>query len=117
MSIKKELVDAVTLLREHCHGRKCFRGEPCEFYVPSENGAYRVCKLEYAPCYWSIKKQKSRKEVFLERFPDAMIADDNAPIECAKYIFGTKEDYQCSPNRAKCKECWDKPAPTKYQED
>lgn len=116
MSIKKELVDAVTLLREHCHGRKCFRGEPCEFYVPSENGAYRVCKLEYAPCYWSIKKQKSRKEVFLKVFQDARCKLRGEPTTCVNNVFGTIE-VDCCTKGIHCDECWDKPAPTKYQED
>lgn len=116
MIIKKEFIDAVTLLKENCHGRKCFKGEPCEFYVPAENVGHGKCELEYAPCYWSIKTPKSREEVVLEKFPNARCDLHGEPATCVNNVFGTIE-VDCCHKQIHCDECWDKPAPDEYQED
>lgn len=112
MIIKKDLWDAVATIKEHCHDKKCSRGEECEFHTTTSFGG---CALAYAPLYWSVKKPKTRMEVFLEKFPDARRDPCGEPSTCVRNVFG-ETNVDCD-NSVGCENCWNEPAPDEYQED
>lgn len=50
-------------------------------------------------------KEPSFKDVFLEKFPKAIMYNDGIPLSCRASIFGGK----CSLGSTKCFECWNQP--------
>lgn len=96
--------NAVATIKEYCDNRKCARGEPCLFRDNSDAPYY--CGLYCQPMYWKPKRLKTRREVYLEKFPNAKCAPNGT---CAAYVFGG-DCISC------CSDCWDLPAPDEFQE-
>lgn len=116
MSKANELRNATATIKEYCDNMKCRKGEKCLFH--RDRNYLGGCMLAHAPVYWQEKTLKTRKEVFLEQFPNARLSDDTAPKTCVKNVFGENEkDYPCDHCHGKCRDCWDEPAPDEYQED
>lgn len=114
MGKAEELRKAVSTIKEYCDKRKCARGENCLFRDNSDTPYY--CRLVCQPLYWQPKRLKTRKEVFLERFPNAECCDRGEPNTCVNKVFGTIE-VGCCHKPIHCDECWDLPAPDEFQEE
>lgn len=114
MSKADELRNATATIKEYCDSMKCRRGEKCLFY--RDRNYLGGCMLAHAPVYWQEKPLKTRKEVFLERFPNAVCASTGDPCACVSNVFG-QTDNICRNGNASCVNCWDEPAPDEYQED
>lgn len=105
MGKAEELRNAVSTIKEYCDNMKCRRHEKCLFY--RDRNYLGGCMMAHAPMYWSHKTLKTRREVFLERFPNAKCAPSGT---CAAYVFGG----DCI---GTCTDCWDLPAPDECQEE
>ena len=114
MSQANQVRTAVSTIKGYCDNMKCRRGEKCLFY--KGNNHVGECRLACQPTYWQTSAVKTRKEVFLERFPNARRDPLGEPHTCVKNVFGTIEG-DCVNKTIHCDECWDKPAPDEYQED
>ena len=101
-----ELIAAAKMLFEHCNKRAVNDGcAGCPFdNVISD----RYCGLG-APCDdWCLPHLKTRKELFLEKFPDARIDKNGIPESCAKNL-GLVSDCEAFVDGS-CTACWNAPA-------
>lgn len=112
MGKAEELRNAVSTIKEYCDNMKCRRHEKCLFC--RDRNYLGGCMLAHAPTYWSHKTLKTRREVYLEKFPNALLDSDGNPRTCARNVFGCV--VVCNTSKS-CGECWDEPAPDEYQED
>lgn len=112
MGKAEELRNAVSTIKEYCDNMKCRRHEKCLFY--RDRNYLGGCMLAHAPTYWQEKQLKTRKEVFLEKFPNAKRNSCGQLATCAQNVFGVVVD--CCTSKG-CEECWDEPAPDEYQEE
>lgn len=112
MGKAEELRNAVSTIKEYCDNRKCIRGEACLFCNNQASPPY--CILNTHPLYWQSRKVKTRREVYLEKFPNALLGSDGNLNTCAQNVFGCV--VACNTSKS-CGECWDEPAPDEYQEE
>ena len=114
MSQANQVRTAVSTIKGYCDNMKCRRGEKCLFYKGNDHVG--ECRLACQPTYWQTHAVKTRKEVFLEHFPNALRDRHGDPSSCVNKVFGTIE-VDCGNKTIRCDECWDKPAPDDFQED
>ena len=114
MSQANKVRTAVSTIKGYCDNMKCRRGEKCLFYKDTK--PVGECRLACQPTYWQTSAVKTRKEVFLEHFPNAQCEPSGEPCACVRSVFGTTE-VDCVHETICCDDCWDKPAPDEYQED
>lgn len=98
-----EAMRAAELLKSYCRGRKC---KKCTFIVNGD------CQIHNDfPIYWELPHRKTRKEVLLEKFPNA---DTQAitDIMCPR-SFGISDRGVTCPSDYDdfdCEACWNAPA-------
>ena len=114
MSQTNQVRTAVSTIKGYCDNMKCRRGEKCLFYKGNKHVG--ECRLVCQPTYWQTHAVKTRKEVLLEHFPNALRDRHGEPSSCVNKVFGTIE-VDCGIKAIRCDECWGKPAPDEYQED
>ena len=96
-----ELIQAAELLKANCKNQKdCNK---CIFLSKV------CCKFEYkTPEEWKLPHLKTRKELLLEKFPDAKISGSGLPESCAKYLGLVSYCEQL--DNGSCEACWNAPA-------
>lgn len=114
MTKAEELRNAAATIKAYCDNMKCRRHEKCLFY--RDRNYLGGCMMAHAPMYWQEKALKTRKEVFLEYFPNAPLDEIGKPYLCVNNAFGAIQE-DCRDRITHCGECWDLPAPEEYQEE
>ena len=100
-----ELIAVAKMLLEHCNKRAVNDAcDGCPFDNPNSDG---YCGLG-TPCDdWCLPHLKTRKELLLEKFPDAKINGNGTPYTCAKNLGIVSS---CKLFRGNCTACWNAPA-------
>ena len=104
MATNKELIAAAKLIKENCDNSLNLCGEcKCVF-----SDTKTKCNLKNVPAYFKIPHIKTRKEVMVEKFPDANIADLVSSVCPSVFGFGERDmNYDCNND---CNQCWNQPA-------
>lgn len=67
-------------------------------------------KFEKLVMEWAAKHpEKTMKDVFFEKFPNALKHENDLPILCPYHVGFVKENDSCVADT--CLECWSRPAP------
>jgi len=102
-----ELIAAAEMLKVNCEKHNNEQLGSCHCIFAKNPKLYCLLHDAY-PCGWSFPHLKTRKELFLEKFPDAEITKDGLPVSCAKYLglvsYCEQLDNGC------CEACWNAPA-------
>lgn len=79
----------------------------CRMFMTEEPEKFEAVVMKWA----AEHPEKTMKDVFFEKFPNAPKGDSGEP-ECCPRVIGFVNHPKC--NIGDCCECWDRPAPEGY---